>query len=303
MSGAMDWLLWRVLHLLVALSSALSELFSQSRRFISSFNAENSQVKDIAAGKPLTVAVVLENQEALDKEDKIPQLLLWLSSTNVSHVTLYDAQGILKRSQGQLQKALNSLETNDQLIRCYSEAELLPELTGKRYLKEGQTINNSLISVEKCDKLMESEGGSLRRRKSDSPVSADAEDEKQHFHLSGVSHMKVELLSLQDGKGSLVRAARHVCENAYKLHYAEKSTKGAKLTEDDINRSLQETGGEGPDPDLLLLFGMTRSLLGFPPWRLRLTEIVHMGSLKDLTAQTFVSALKDFAKKAHRYGR
>lgn len=83
---------------------------------------------------------------------------------------------------------------------------------------------------------------SLRKRRSESHITADTVDEKPQLDVAGVNRMKVELLSLQDGKGSLVRAARHVCENAYKIHYAEKSTKGKKLTEEDINRSLQETG-------------------------------------------------------------
>lgn len=94
MAGAFEWLLWRVLHLLFSLACALHAVFSRSRGFISSsFKAENCQVQAIVADKPLTVAVVLESQEALDKDGKIPQLLSWLSAANVSHVTLYDAQG------------------------------------------------------------------------------------------------------------------------------------------------------------------------------------------------------------------
>ncbi|MCH87335.1 nogo-B receptor-like, partial [Trifolium medium] len=31
---------------------------------------------------------------------------------------------------------------------------------------------------------------------------------------------------------------------------------------------------KGPEPDLLLVYGPVRSHLGFPPWRIRYTEIV-----------------------------
>lgn len=34
------------------------------------------------------------------------------------------------------------------------------------------------------------------------------------------------------------------------------------------------TGCGGPDPDLLLVYGPARCHLGFPPWRIRYTEIV-----------------------------
>ncbi|KAL2649583.1 hypothetical protein R1flu_017711 [Riccia fluitans] len=277
MHHSVDWLLWRTLHLLFTVSVLIGCAFARAKTILSGaiFKFEASGECQAAVGKELeektkgvVVAVVFENLQEPSWEDKVSQLVTWLSALNVRHLTLFDPAGVLKRSQPETLKFLKRAEDNQLDLGAVKSPNFHmqppPNLSGLRRLK-GECMD----------------GEQLRR-----------------------NEMKLELLSLQDGKESLVRAAKTVCKNAYMMHYAKHhQAKLPILTEQDVNDSLLVNGSEGPDPDLLLLFGKTRSLHGFPPWRLRLTEIVHMGPLRDLSAGSFESALKEFSQKTHRYGR
>ncbi|MCO5559621.1 hypothetical protein L7F22_013222 [Adiantum nelumboides] len=107
----------------------------------------------------------------------------------------------------------------------------------------------------------------------------------------------VELLCIQDGKTAIVEAARNICCKSWQLGAL------SNLREDDIDVSLKEIGRIGPDPDLLLLFSSSRCLQGYPPWRLRLTEIQYIGSIKNASEQTIFAALDEFSFNNHRYGK
>ncbi|MCO5583795.1 hypothetical protein L7F22_037709 [Adiantum nelumboides] len=109
--------------------------------------------------------------------------------------------------------------------------------------------------------------------------------------------LRVELICLQDGKRAIVEAARNICCKSWQLGAL------SNLREDDVDISLKEIGGIGPDPDLLLLFSSSRCLQGYPPWRLRLTEIQYIGSIKNASEQTIFAALDEFSYKNHRYGK
>lgn len=115
--------------------------------------------------------------------------------------------------------------------------------------------------------------------------------------------MTVELLSICDGKEGIAKAARYLCENTLQKINSEGQHIDLKLTEADINRGLEAAGCAGPEPDLLLVFGFTRCLLGFPAWRLPFTEIIYMGMLKSLTLDSLLNAVDEFSTKNQRYGK
>jgi ditrans,polycis-polyprenyl diphosphate synthase len=56
-------------------------------------------------------------------------------------------------------------------------------------------------------------------------------------------------------------------------------------------------------PDLLLVYGPIRSHLGFPAWRLRYTEIVHMGTLKYMRYGSLLKAIHKFTGVHQNYGK
>lgn len=114
--------------------------------------------------------------------------------------------------------------------------------------------------------------------------------------------MTVELLSLCDGKEGIAKAARYLCSDSSQKSDLNGQHMNLKLTEADIDRGLEATGYAGPEPDLLFVFGFTRCLLGFPAWRVRFTEIIHMGMLKSLTLNSLLKALDEFSTKNQNYG-
>ncbi|KAK9931482.1 hypothetical protein M0R45_018756 [Rubus argutus] len=70
-----------------------------------------------------------------------------------------------------------------------------------------------------------------------------------------------------------------------------------------MDDALKDVGGRGPDPDLLLVYGPARCHLGFPAWRMRYTEIVHMGQLKSMKYGSLVKAIYKFTTVRQNYGK
>ncbi|EHA8588962.1 dehydrodolichyl diphosphate synthase complex subunit NUS1 [Cocos nucifera] len=174
------------------------------------------------------LAIVVESEEAKNTA-KIKQLLSWLAAIGVKYVTLYDMEGVLKKS-----------------VETVLKSSANPSVAN----------GNAVAS----------------------------------FHQD---RMTIELISFSDGKEAVAKAASFLC-----LQYLE----GDSFTETDVTNALKAVGHGGPDPDLLLVYGPARCHLGFPAWRIRYTEIVHMGSLLSMKYGAVVKAIYDFSKKHQNYG-
>lgn len=111
-------------------------------------------------------------------------------------------------------------------------------------------------------------------------------------------HLDMEVLSSSDGKEAVVKAANFL----FAKHYATPQKERPQLTEPQMAEALAAIGSGGPDPDLLLIYGPTRCHLGFPAWRLRYTEIVHMGPLKYMKFGALVKAIFRFTMVHQNYG-
>lgn len=79
-----------------------------------------------------------------------------------------------------------------------------------------------------------------------------------------------------------------------------------KLSPDDISLDLVDaeiTESVMGEPDLLVLFGPSVELQGYPPWQVRLTEIYHMQDNTGVGYQVFLRALHKYANAQMRLGR
>ncbi|XP_056689550.1 uncharacterized protein [Spinacia oleracea] len=99
---------------------------------------------------------------------------------------------------------------------------------------------------------------------------------------------------------------KHVClydmeANLLFLKYKDGGDK-PKFTEPLLDEALGLVGCSGPDPDLLLNYGPARCHLGFPAWRMRYTEIVHMGYLKSKKYGSLIKAIYRFTTIRQNYG-
>lgn len=115
-----------------------------------------------------------------------------------------------------------------------------------------------------------------------------------HFRQN---EMVIDCISGSDGKEGIAKAARLLCSTYLN------SKKKPVFTEADMANALKAVGCGGPEPDLLLMYGLARCHLGFPAWRLRYTEIMHMGPLKSMKYGALVKALYTFSKKHQNYGK
>ncbi|KAK9154773.1 hypothetical protein Sjap_002253 [Stephania japonica] len=107
----------------------------------------------------------------------------------------------------------------------------------------------------------------------------------------------VEFASLSDGKEGITRAANYLCSHDVKI-----ANGTLVFTEANMSQALKACGYVGLDPNLLIVYGPARCHLGFPPWRLRYTEIVHMGPLKSMRYGALVKAIYQFLKVRQNHG-
>ena len=79
-----------------------------------------------------------------------------------------------------------------------------------------------------------------------------------------------------------------------------------KLSPNDISLDLVDaeiTESVMGEPDLLVLFGPSVELQGYPPWQVRLTEIFYVQDNTGVGYQIFLRALYSYAKAQMRFGR
>uniref|UniRef100_A0A2I2ZF41 Uncharacterized protein n=1 Tax=Gorilla gorilla gorilla TaxID=9595 RepID=A0A2I2ZF41_GORGO len=108
--------------------------------------------------------------------------------------------------------------------------------------------------------------------------SNDKEDQVLNCHLA------VKVLSPEDGKADIVRAAQDFCQ--FGCRYV------SLLSSNDC-----------PDPDLVLKFGPVDSTQGFLPWHIRLTDIVSLPTRLNISYEDFFSALRHYAACEQRLGK
>ena len=73
------------------------------------------------------------------------------------------------------------------------------------------------------------------------------------------------------------------------------------ITQDLVDAELTESVME--EPDLLIVFGPTVQLQGYPPWQARLSEIYHVQDSQGVGYQVFLRALHNYAKAQMKFGR
>lgn len=113
---------------------------------------------------------------------------------------------------------------------------------------------------------------------------------------SSSQHLSVLLLSEEDGRDSLVDLTKTLAEMSQRSKLSAKDI-NVELVDAELSESVM---GE---PDLLVLFGPTAELSGYPPWQIRLTEIFHVQDNHGVGYQVFLRALYNYANAQMRFGR
>ncbi|CAL9064639.1 unnamed protein product [Musa banksii] len=233
---------WYLMHLLVCLVHIMASLKKWLLSYIISFGLL-SKYQNLQLDMLNCLAVVVDSEEATDTR-KIKHLLCWLLTMDIKYITLYDMQGLLKK-----------------------------------------TLGNDLMSLTKT-----------------STRSCAVDDVKTMASVFQMEKMTVEILSLSDGKEGIAKAASFLCSKYMKDDSVSCNKSEPAFTESDVANALNAVGYCGPEPQLLLIYGPARCHLGFPPWRLTYTEIVHMGSLRFMNYGAILREIYQFSKKHQNYG-
>ncbi len=107
----------------------------------------------------------------------------------------------------------------------------------------------------------------------------------------------VSLLSVEDGRGDIVRAARKLAGRVSRGELAAE-----EIDQVAVERHLEANEGM-PDPDVLVRIGPAESNMGFLPWQIRLTEIHQMESLEDVRWSDLFTVLIKFSRCEQRFGK
>ncbi|KAI3774771.1 hypothetical protein L1987_49333 [Smallanthus sonchifolius] len=116
--------------------------------------------------------------------------------------------------------------------------------------------------------------------------------------LLSKKRMDFEFVSISDGKELVAKAANLL----FKKYYVDADSEKPFFTETHLTDALKTLGAVEPDPDLLLIYGPVRCNLGFSAWRLRYTEMVHMGPLMYKKYGLILKAIHRFTKVKQNYG-
>jgi dehydrodolichyl diphosphate syntase complex subunit NUS1 len=108
--------------------------------------------------------------------------------------------------------------------------------------------------------------------------------------------LSILLLSAEDGRDSLVDLTKTLTEMSQKSKLLPKD-----ITIDLIDAEITESVMD--EPDLLVLFGPSIEMSGYPPWQLRLTEIFHVQDNNGVGYQVFLRALYNYANAQFNVGR
>ena len=111
-------------------------------------------------------------------------------------------------------------------------------------------------------------------------LNGDAPDDASAPGAASSGHLSLLLLSAEDSRESLVDLTKTLAEMAQRGKLAPHDIT-PELVDAEVSESVMH------EPDLLVLFGPSVLLQGYPPWQIRLTEIlyveraVHPASLSD----------------------
>jgi len=111
-----------------------------------------------------------------------------------------------------------------------------------------------------------------------------------------LGQLSILLISEEDGQDSIVDLTKTLTE----------MTQRSKITLNDISIELVDaelSESVMGEPELLILFGPTVELDGYPPWQIRLTEIYNVQDNQGVGYQVFLRALYNYANAQMRFGR
>ncbi|KAH6936372.1 hypothetical protein HPB50_016365 [Hyalomma asiaticum] len=110
--------------------------------------------------------------------------------------------------------------------------------------------------------------------------------------------LPVYVVTPVDGKGGLVAAFRKICDD-YKLGTIDEKD----ITQELLDKYIKAEYSGMPEPQLAMRFGGWGSVLGYPAWHINYSEILDLGSHRNVLLSEFIEALETYNKIEKRFGK
>ncbi|XP_077518856.1 transport and golgi organization 14 [Amblyomma americanum] len=165
-------------------------------------------------------------------------------------------------------------------------------------------INGTLVhELENLKEIMKNTLVDARFKKSAVEfVVARPEGEEEHeWNKDGAEQLTglpVYVVTPVDGKGGLVAAFRKLCDD-YKFGTIDDHD----VTQETLDKYIKAEYRGMPEPHLALRFGGWGSVLGYPPWHINYSEILDLGSHRNVLLSEFVEVLEKYNKIEKRFGK
>ncbi|KAL1457297.1 hypothetical protein MTO96_027696 [Rhipicephalus appendiculatus] len=124
------------------------------------------------------------------------------------------------------------------------------------------------------------------------------DDERCEVDEQEFTGLPVYVVTPVDGKGGLVAAFRKICDDC-KLGIIDEKD----ITQEMLDKYIKAEYRGMPEPQLAMRFGGWGSVLGYPAWHINYSEILDLGSHRNVLLSEFIEALQKYNKIEKRFGK
>lgn len=234
---------------------------------------------------PLHVGIVLDAGDIAIQQTA--ELISWCIGAEIHYITLYDVAGELKCRQHVLESSLSASNK-----AFFGKLAALLEVSWWA----GKGVNAEEPFCAPNEEIPKNSKDTNTKHNSNSSNNLNRA-------------YNIYITSYEDGKPQIVEAARRICRAVEDKRITSKEISYAVVESNIRAYPVTSTSTSGttttaaiPDPDFILNFDESGMLCGFMPWHIRLTEILHMGSLRDICVDQLIDALYLYSKCERRHG-
>jgi len=230
--------------------------------------------------------IVVDSEEAIKCMHQIASVLLWCVEAGIRRVALYDPAGVYSQRTSDIVAHVESLQSNA-ANPCRLDLGTSADASFSTQAPTAATPSTACTP---------SRGPSSVTRRRDSRVDTQAESSSDP---EGVSNRE---------PGPLLRLDILSAQQTWKLMAQE------MIMESDPNSHRHKTQSmssvwkalsspcEARGLELVMVFGRTLTLAGFPPWLTHLCEVLHLGPLQNIRTRRLRASFKKYASVTQRFG-
>ncbi|RWS01934.1 nogo-B receptor-like protein [Dinothrombium tinctorium] len=265
-------LIYRFIHALYSLFEFFRKRLQFAARKHTANERSNFSVDKSFSKLPQHLAVIAncDHSGVHSIVDTISLIVYWCSLLEIEYITLYDAKGSPHFSALALPTLYSHRFVSGLLIKHKKSIESkIKQIQSNSKQKHSFTLKNGTSFKRPCFTL------------------------NNDIDASRLS--KVTFISAVDGRQTIVQVTKDI---ASKMKRNMLNT----VNPNEISTLIQEKN-HFPDVDLAVILGSTPCVFSFPPWQLRVTEILTIQNHDRLEVEDFIEVISKYSKCQQRFGK